>query len=81
MRTYDMLQKVSGKFLGAGTLHLRPRHCIGEEEEPNHRVCERLDAASVNVLLLVGVEELGCPAGDLCWRPVLACTPSQVRGV
>ena len=65
MRTSTVNSKVYGKVLGAKTIYLWPRHSIGEEKEPNHRVCEGLDAASVNVLLLVAVEELGCPGGYL----------------
>ena len=50
------------QVLGAESLYLWPRHCIGQKEQPNHCVCERLDAAGINVLLLVAVEEFGRPA-------------------
>ncbi len=53
--------------------HLWPCHRVGQEEEAKHCVCERLDAASVNVLLLVTVQKVKSPAVHLRWRPVLAC--------
>lgn len=59
--------------------HLWPCHGIGQEEEAKHCVCERLDAASVNVLLLVPLQKVESPALHLCWRPVLACKPCFIQ--
>ena len=60
--------------------HLGPCHQVGEEEEANHGVCERLDAASVDVLLFVAVQKVVRPALYLSWRPVLACM-SKCRAI
>ena len=53
--------------------YLGPCHHVREKEEANHGVREGLDAASVNVLLLVAVQKVVRPALYLSWRPVLAC--------
>jgi len=66
-------------FFSIRNIYLRPRHCIGQEEEPNHGVCKGLDAACVDILSLVAVQKIVRPAVYLCWCPVLACICSYCK--
>lgn len=58
--------------------HLWPGDSVRKEEEPDHCVCEGLDAASVNVLLLVLVQEVKGPLVHLSWGPVLSWTTCRL---